>query len=181
MKIRALAVVALAITMPFAATACGADSTGELDKGDLVDELKKAGLDEETADCAADAMIDADFTKDELDNIALESNRTIDIDQFVPRDEIDELYVVPELRGQGIGRALMEATLARARAANAVWIEVTTGEKPHAPAWTLVLVKEYWWNIATGAAIKTTQWAHVRKGRRADVIAWLRREQHGRV
>jgi hypothetical protein len=60
-------------------------------------------------------------------------------------------------------------------------VEVTTGEKPDAPAWTLVLVKEYWWNVATGAAIKTTQWAHVRKGRRADVIAWLRREQHGPV
>jgi DNA end-binding protein Ku len=35
-----------------------------------------------------------EVTKDELDNIALESNRTIDIDQFVPRDEIDDLYVV---------------------------------------------------------------------------------------
>src|ERR1700740_1972739 len=35
-----------------------------------------------------------EVTKDELDNIALESTRTIDIDQFVPRTEIDELYVV---------------------------------------------------------------------------------------
>jgi len=32
--------------------------------------------------------------KDELDNIALESTRTIDIDEFVPRSEIDELYLV---------------------------------------------------------------------------------------
>jgi DNA end-binding protein Ku len=32
--------------------------------------------------------------KDELDNIALESTRTIDIDEFVPRSEIDELYIV---------------------------------------------------------------------------------------
>jgi DNA end-binding protein Ku len=30
----------------------------------------------------------------ELDNIALESTRTIDIDQFVPRSEIDDLYLV---------------------------------------------------------------------------------------
>jgi DNA end-binding protein Ku len=34
------------------------------------------------------------FDKDELDNIALESTRTIDIDEFVPKSEIDELYLV---------------------------------------------------------------------------------------
>src|SRR6267142_3781252 len=34
------------------------------------------------------------ISKDELDNIALESTRTIDIDQFVPKSEIDELYLV---------------------------------------------------------------------------------------
>jgi len=32
--------------------------------------------------------------KDELENIALESTRTIDIDEFVPRSDIDELYLV---------------------------------------------------------------------------------------
>jgi DNA end-binding protein Ku len=32
--------------------------------------------------------------KDELENIALESTRTIDIDEFVPKSEIDELYLV---------------------------------------------------------------------------------------
>jgi DNA end-binding protein Ku len=32
--------------------------------------------------------------KDELENVALESTRTIDIDEFVPRSEIDELYLV---------------------------------------------------------------------------------------
>jgi DNA end-binding protein Ku len=35
-----------------------------------------------------------EVTKDELDNIALESTHTIEIDQFVPRAEIDDLYVV---------------------------------------------------------------------------------------
>jgi DNA end-binding protein Ku len=35
-----------------------------------------------------------EVTKDELENIALESTRTIDIDQFVPRAEIDDLYLV---------------------------------------------------------------------------------------
>jgi DNA end-binding protein Ku len=35
-----------------------------------------------------------EITKDELENIALESTRTIDIDEFVPRAEIDDLYIV---------------------------------------------------------------------------------------
>ncbi|MFT4277157.1 MAG: Ku protein [Rhodopseudomonas sp.] len=35
-----------------------------------------------------------EVTRDELDNIALESTRTIEIDQFVPRAEIDDLYLV---------------------------------------------------------------------------------------
>src|ERR1700748_342580 len=35
-----------------------------------------------------------EVTKDELGNIALESTRTIDIDEFVPRKEIDDLYLV---------------------------------------------------------------------------------------
>lgn len=35
-----------------------------------------------------------EVTKDELDNIALESTRTIEIDQFVPRSEIDDLYLI---------------------------------------------------------------------------------------
>jgi DNA end-binding protein Ku len=35
-----------------------------------------------------------EITKDELENIALESTRTIDINEFVPRAEIDDLYLV---------------------------------------------------------------------------------------
>jgi DNA end-binding protein Ku len=51
-----------------------------------------------TEDIVKGYKVDADsyleITKDELENIALESTRTIDIDQFVPRDEIDDLYIV---------------------------------------------------------------------------------------
>ena len=39
-----------------------------------------------------------------------------------------ELYVVPDRRGQGIGRALMEATMAAARAEGADTMELGTGE-----------------------------------------------------
>ena len=35
-----------------------------------------------------------EVTKDELENIALESTRTIEIDEFVPRKEIDDLYLM---------------------------------------------------------------------------------------
>lgn len=69
MKFRYLAMAAMALFIPFAASACGADSTGELDKGDLVDELEKGGMDKKQADCMADALIDADFNKDELDSL----------------------------------------------------------------------------------------------------------------
>jgi ribosomal protein S18 acetylase RimI-like enzyme len=39
-----------------------------------------------------------------------------------------ELYVVPDRRGQGIGRALMEETMAMARAQGADTMELGTGE-----------------------------------------------------
>jgi DNA end-binding protein Ku len=35
-----------------------------------------------------------EVTKDEIENIALDSTRTIEIDEFVPRTEIDDLYLV---------------------------------------------------------------------------------------
>jgi DNA end-binding protein Ku len=58
----------------------------------------ETGEDVDNEDIVKGYKVDADtyieVTKDELDNIALESNRTIDIDQFVPREEIDDLYVV---------------------------------------------------------------------------------------
>lgn len=41
---------------------------------------------------------------------------------------LQELYVVPALRGQGIGRALLEATMDAARAAGASGIDLNTGE-----------------------------------------------------
>lgn len=58
----------------------------------------ETGEDVDNEDIVKGYKVDTDsyieVTKDELDNIALDSNRTIDIDQFVPRTEIDDLYVV---------------------------------------------------------------------------------------
>lgn len=41
---------------------------------------------------------------------------------------LQELYVVPDLRGRGIGEALMEAVLETCRTRDAAWIELNTGE-----------------------------------------------------
>src|SRR5215204_1766151 len=56
------------------------------------------GEEVEYADIIKGYQVDKDqyleVTKDELENIALESTRTIEIDEFVPRSEIDDLYLV---------------------------------------------------------------------------------------
>jgi ribosomal protein S18 acetylase RimI-like enzyme len=41
---------------------------------------------------------------------------------------LQELYVVPQLRGRGIGLALMEAVLHTCRERDAAWVELNTGE-----------------------------------------------------
>src|SRR3954467_3509723 len=56
------------------------------------------GEEVENADIIKGYQIDKDqyleVSKEELENIALESTRTIEIDEFVPRSEIDDLYLV---------------------------------------------------------------------------------------
>lgn len=48
-----------------------------------------------------------------------------------PVGYIEELYVVPELRRQGTGQAMMEAIFKESRRRNAAGIEVVTGEDDH--------------------------------------------------
>jgi ribosomal protein S18 acetylase RimI-like enzyme len=45
-----------------------------------------------------------------------------------PETYLQELYVVPDLRGRGIGRRLLEETIEFARAAGATGIDLNTGE-----------------------------------------------------
>ncbi len=41
---------------------------------------------------------------------------------------LEELYVAPDRRGEGLGRALLEAAMETARNAGAVWIELATAD-----------------------------------------------------
>ena len=45
-----------------------------------------------------------------------------------PDAYVQELYVVPERRGEGLGRALLEAALAAARVAGATHVDLNTSE-----------------------------------------------------
>ena len=55
-------------------------------------------------------------------------------------------------------------------------VEVTTGTRTAKPAWTLVVVKEHW-RAKSGEVVKSLQWAHIDSGDRADVVAWLERQE----
>jgi GNAT superfamily N-acetyltransferase len=77
-------------------------------------------------------MLDADemtvlLAGDGPDGIAVVRFRTA-IWTGGPEAHLQELYVVPALRGHGTGRALLEATIAAARAAGATGLDLNTGE-----------------------------------------------------
>jgi hypothetical protein len=59
-------------------------------------------------------------------------------------------------------------------------VEVTTGISRR-PAWTLIIVKEYWQKGEAGEGFKSQQWAHLVAGRRADAVAWLKRQERQAV
>lgn len=56
-------------------------------------------------------------------------------------------------------------------------LEVITVRSTEKPEWTLMIVKEFWWQPPSGEVFKSLQWAHVVAGRRADPVAWLKRQE----
>ncbi|MFN8017007.1 MAG: hypothetical protein U0P45_02665 [Acidimicrobiales bacterium] len=67
MKLRYVFMAAMALFLPFIATACGDDSTGDLSTDEISKELQDSGIPEKQADCIASKVKDADLTKDELE------------------------------------------------------------------------------------------------------------------
>ena len=55
-------------------------------------------------------------------------------------------------------------------------VEVTTGTKPAPASWVLMVVKEYW-RAPDGESLKNAQWAHIEKGGRSEVVAWLEKQK----
>ena len=99
MKIRVAAAIAACLILPFGAAACSDDSTGDLDKGELTKELEEqTGLTTEEAECAADAMIAADFTREELDSLNANETDEVDADKVAKFTEaITECVDIPGL------------------------------------------------------------------------------------
>jgi len=76
MKFRYLAIAAMALFIPFLATSCGDDSTGDLSESEISKEFQDAGIPEEQADCMAGKVKDADLTKEELDDFTESQDET---------------------------------------------------------------------------------------------------------
>jgi hypothetical protein len=57
-------------------------------------------------------------------------------------------------------------------------IEVTTGVRAERPGWILRVVKEYW-RDGRGESTRDLQWAQVEAGSRAEIVAWLKRQERG--
>jgi hypothetical protein len=55
-------------------------------------------------------------------------------------------------------------------------IEVTTGNRSERPGWILRVVKEYW-RDGQGESTRDLHWAQVEAGSRAEIVAWLKRQE----
>ncbi len=55
-------------------------------------------------------------------------------------------------------------------------VEVTTATKSPPAGWVLMVVKEYW-RASDGESTRTAQWAHIEKGSRSEIVAWLENQK----
>ncbi len=53
--------------------------------------------------------------------------------------------------------------------------EAITGESLAAPAWSILVVKEYWWGANGRTPLRSGQWATLLGGKRDAFVAWLER------
>ena len=57
--------------------------------------------------------------------------------------------------------------------------ETITGESAAAPAWSVLVVKEYWWGAGGRTPLRSGQWATLLSGKREAFVVWL--ENSGRA
>mgnify|MGYP000868029325 FL=1 len=73
MKIRSLAIAATALFLPLTAAACGDSGDDKPDTADVKEQLVKAGMPDEQADCITKALDDAGLTYDDYQKAAEDS------------------------------------------------------------------------------------------------------------
>lgn len=56
-------------------------------------------------------------------------------------------------------------------------VEVTTLTHGGRQAWSLMVVKEFWWMGAQAKDLRSTQWARLLQGRRKDALSWLDQQE----
>jgi hypothetical protein len=56
-------------------------------------------------------------------------------------------------------------------------IDIFTLTRGGRRGWSLMVTKEYWWTGAEGKPFKNSRWARPLGGQRADLFAWLRKQE----
>lgn len=73
MKIRPLAIAATALFLPLTAAACGDSGSDKPATADVKEQLTKAGMPDEQADCVTKALDDAGLTYDDYTKVSEDS------------------------------------------------------------------------------------------------------------
>jgi hypothetical protein len=56
-------------------------------------------------------------------------------------------------------------------------VEIFVGEKPGRNGWTLMVVRESWWDGEKADPVKDRQWSHLVRGRKSDALAWFQTQE----
>lgn len=82
MKIRSLAIAATALFLPLTVAACGDSGSDKPDKADVKEQLVKAGMPDEQAECVTKALDDAGLTYDDYTKVSEDSASVADDPKF---------------------------------------------------------------------------------------------------
>ena len=60
-------------------------------------------------------------------------------------------------------------------------VEVFTILHETRPKWKLIVTKEYWWGADKTDVLKNQRWSRPAQGRRADMLAWFKKQDAGKA